>query len=736
MARIKPIKQETLEQKQLQKRFQLYSGINIREMQKKGFNPFYDFPRSFSTILLANTPKSFSKKIDVLKDFNFFKGSMLSNDTYLMIDSQLDNPKGQFVKSMKAIQRMALRYGASVEQANKLVHTFSTIADRTDDDLRSMEKQVINSMKQCRRLGVNYTTMANRGKDIMFATTPAKIREIYNALAETVFGNLKPSTVDKVALVKMMESCSTLMTNSSTEKIKSIYHTLYYGVKPLKNYGAIVDLRKVCTRCPSIFASSNISTDIKEILEILRGEGTFAKKYRINLSPKVIKSLLEQDASILTIPCETFKKNIKTIYSCLKPLFTEEVNGKNVVNTTEIYSIINNLFISKNRSFLHNMKATYLQKNDHLLKQHLGDNILFIYRNRPSLLTVKPSVLNEVLNMIENTPIANELKEVLVSADINLSRPATTRKFIYGNRTAKAKRIEDVINKVKKGAFVRENTDFTALGSALSQVTDVKSMLTNTDKVAATLMFTVVNEIYQINNIVKDTNGTEKEVVDRVTCTIDLLREAINAIHEEINSKYELIREDLSIYHDIMQTGSYVHERLVKNRSNIEDVTVIEKIKELLGDDINLDDVDKVIREVQVVQTQCVTEHNALVDKLIDEEHNIANLGVMAQSIANVVELYGNQFNTIDLEAIVNNHPEAKGMLINNTPAARRQVIEKFGSDTDKMLLKIESLLDDSLVCAQLCESITIYPHSQFAETQNEAYGEDLTDNFDEYIKK
>ncbi len=735
MARIKPIKQETLQQKQLQKRFQLYSGINIREMQKRKYNPFDDFPRGFSTILLANTPKSFAKKLDVLKDFNFFKGAMLSNDTYLMIDSQLDNPKGQFVKSMKAIQRMALRYGASVEQANKLVHTFSTIADRTDDDLRSMEKQVINSMKQCRRLGVNYTTMANRGKDIMFATTPAKIREIYNALAETVFGNLKPSTVDKVALIKMMEGCSTLMTNSSTEKIKSIYHTLYYGVKPLKNYGAIVDLRKVCTRCPSIFASSNISTDIREILEILRGEGTFAKKYRINLSPKVIKSLLEQDASILTIPCETFKKNIKQIYSCLKPLFTEEVNGKNVVNTTEIYSIINNLFISKNRSFFRNMKATYLQKNDHLLKQHLGDNVVFIYRNRPSLLTVKPSVLNEVLNMIENTPIANELKEVLVSADINLSRPATTRKFIYNNRTAKAKRIEDVLNKVKKGAFVRENTDFTALGSALSQVTDVKSMLTNTDKMAATLMFAVINEIYQINNIVKDTNGTEKEVVDRVGVTLDLLNETIKNIHQEINTTYEPIRENLSIYHYIIQKSGQVYEKLVANRRSIEDVNVIEDIKEVLGEDTDLTDIDKIIRDLNNVSTQCIKENDLLIDKLISEEHNIANLGVMAQSIANVAELYGNQFNAIDLEAIVNAHPEAKEMLINNTPTARRQVIEKFGSDTDRMLLQIEHLLDDSLVCAQLCESISIYPHSKFANMQHDAYSESLSDSFDEYIK-
>lgn len=668
-----------------EKRFQKYYSENITYLNTIGVNS-KSLPQNFLAVLVLNRPDEFKRKINVIKEYNYFKGSMQPTEIFVQIDELLNERKSELTKAFATIKKQAIKNGATETQANSLVEKFSSVVNYSDVNISALAKQAVRAMNKSKSLGLHYELFANKARAVITTVTDSQIQEIY----DTIQKNFLPNKQD---IVTVMDKCSGLVTSSNTYKITEIAKILKDYETELANKNVKLDVAKIIKKCPSILSSSNSASDIKNILDFLSGKTPESKKYCISLNAKQLKDVLENDASILTFTPDTLLTNIKQIHNNIKPLLTStNTQGKTVVDTAQMTKIISNLFVGKNRRFINNMNANYTRQNDAILKKHYGANALIVYQYCPLLLTLRPSILNHVLNTFEKSEDVEALKRTLITTNMNMSSNITVNNFLFNKQSKKIEELHKVSSsKTRNGVFTRKSIKYNEQYKGIDVTTKISTHLTANDKIFSSAIINATREIVELNKLANIPHNQVIQILKTKIAEYDkqldtlIKDESYNQVLLETEDNVEMLSDHYRLYNYLFE-----HSKLDEN-----DELLMFTAEHLLGEKLLNADLNTQLTALNKLQKEVMVDYvNPSIAKLKNEEEKLKEKSFMADTLGNLYyNILHNFFPNTTVpqieETLRNKHPEfeTKNLSIGKI---RELIITNYGTEEQKLIYNID----------------------------------------------
>ncbi len=676
-----------------------YYDANMALLHSNNIEP-KTLPQNLLNVLLLNHPDMLKKKIDILAKYNFFKGSMQTTEVFQLINEALNKRNGEFVNALATIKKNALKVGATTKQADALVEKFSSVVSEQDSTIKALANQAVKAMQTSKKLGLHYAEFANKSRVVVTSVDAKTIQDIYEALGKNFFTSIEKnkSIVDKKAIVSIMDKCSGLVTNCSTRKIEDVATILKRYELELKTSDVTLDVKKVITRCPSILCSSNDAGEINEIIEFLLGRTTQSDKLHIKLSPKQLVQLLEADASILTIKPENLYSNMREIRANLRPLLTVQQGDKTVTDTKQLTEIVSNLFVGKNRTFIRNMDVNYTSQNDAILKKHIGENVLAVYKYCPMLLTVKPAVLNNVMETLSTYPNGEQLKRLLVTTNMNASSSIAVNNFLY-KLSAKDKKIDEVervsTGRTSKGAFQNSRIHYNDTYTPVESKTRIATTLYKRDRILATSMINMIREIAEIDTLAHSKTSDNDQFISFVNGKLDEYEPQMQALIDD-NSYYDQYTTNVENI-DILSQMNHVYTSMLKDPDSIyTDKDLMDSARMILGDNVyESKDTFEQLKKLNADQKELITKHcNPGIVKLRNREDDLRNDLVSMQMLSNMYQLLSNyvgpQANVDDLQQIITDKGlDADATKLINNRYNYIEFIGEHGTPSQKLAVRI-----------------------------------------------
>ncbi len=610
------------------------NGIDIRSL-----------PQNLLNVILLNHPDMLRKKIDILAKYNFFRGSMQTTEVFQLINEALNKRNGEFAVALAKIKKHALKAGATTKQADALVEKFSSVVAEQDKTITALASQAVKAMKMSKKLGLHYAQFANKSRVVVTSVNAKTIKEIYDALGKNFFtttNNKNKPVVDRKAIVTIMDKCSGLVTNCSASKIDEVASILKGYEAQLRDNDVTLDVNKIITRCPSILCSSNNATEIKEIIEFLLGNTTQSDKLHIKLSPKQLAQLLEADASILTIKPETLYDNMREIRANLRPLLTVQHGDKTVTDTKQLTEIVSNLFVGKNRAFIRNMDVNYTSQNDAILKKYIGENILAVYKYCPMLLTLKPAVLNNVMETLSTYPNAEQLKRLLVTTNMNASSSIAVNNFLFKSvsKGKKVDEVERVSTTTSKGAFQNPRIHYNDAYTPVENKTRIATTLYKSDRLLATSIVSMIREIAEIDQLAHNKTNDDEQFIKFVNGKLDEYEQQMQALIDDRSYYDQYISNHENM--ELLSQMNQVYTSILKDPDSIyTDKHLMDRARLILGDALfDGKDTFEQLTKLNADQKELITKHcNPGIVKLRHKEDDLRNDLVRMQMLRNMYQL-------------------------------------------------------------------------------------------------